>query len=218
MEDVTITPAGPEHARIVARLWADAFPLKFGCIFSENAEGFLENWLALDPSVFAGTYLARRGEDVVGYVHLESRDGGFGGVLGALIARWDWGQARMLLSAARRRWGWPRALLSVARIAVLEADPSAPRYLHIKMIGARADQRGVGIGTHLLEFAEAQARARGLERMSLGVVSENTAAKRLYERFGFVAEPEARSRILRWACGSPGYFRMVKTLEPTPSA
>lgn len=45
--------------------------------------------------------------------------------------------------------------------------------------------RGRGVGTALLDAAEAWARERGAERMSLGLDAFNTGALRLYERRGY---------------------------------
>jgi RimJ/RimL family protein N-acetyltransferase len=51
--------------------------------------------------------------------------------------------------------------------------------------------RGRGVGTALLQAAEAWARARNLDRLLLSVDTANEDAARLYERLGF--EPEAIS-------------------------
>lgn len=45
--------------------------------------------------------------------------------------------------------------------------------------------RGRGVGTALLEAAEAWGRARGAKRMILDVSAANTGAQRLYERLGY---------------------------------
>jgi GNAT superfamily N-acetyltransferase len=45
--------------------------------------------------------------------------------------------------------------------------------------------RGRGIGTALIEAAETQARARGLQQLGIGVGCDNPAAERLYRRLGY---------------------------------
>ncbi len=56
-----------------------------------------------------------------------------------------------------------------------------------------ADRRGQGIGTELTRAAEQLAAARGHDRCSLSVSDANAAARRLYERLGYVpAEIEPR--------------------------
>lgn len=48
-----------------------------------------------------------------------------------------------------------------------------------------AAARGQGVGTRLIETAEALAEAAGLDRIAIGVSVENIAARRLYERLGY---------------------------------
>lgn len=48
--------------------------------------------------------------------------------------------------------------------------------------------RRQGLGTRLLDAALAKARSKGLTRIELQVRTDNTAAKTLYERFGFQVE------------------------------
>lgn len=45
--------------------------------------------------------------------------------------------------------------------------------------------RGQGVGTRLLEEAEAIARRHGVSRLMIGAIAGNHAARRAYERFGF---------------------------------
>lgn len=48
--------------------------------------------------------------------------------------------------------------------------------------------QGRGVGHALLEAAESEAKRRGLPYISLMVTEDNTAARRLYERGGYVTE------------------------------
>ena len=93
---------------------------------------------------------------------------------------------------------------------------------YIEMMSVLPEMRGRGIGNRLLEFCEECARARGADRLTLGVVSRNPA-KRLYERFGFVDQKASAASsacacfsiflILgfpHWGCGGTV---MVKTLQ-----
>ena len=64
---------------------------------------------------------------------------------------------------------------------ILEEDESC----YIAAMAIKESHRGRGIGGRLLALAEAQARERGLGKMSLIVIEKNSAAKRLYERNGY---------------------------------
>jgi ribosomal protein S18 acetylase RimI-like enzyme len=55
----------------------------------------------------------------------------------------------------------------------------------------RAQYRDQGIGSRLLETAEADLSTRGFHRVALNVGRDNNNARRLYERFGYrVVAPE----------------------------
>lgn len=62
--------------------------------------------------------------------------------------------------------------------------------VELKNLHVRADSRGGGIGTALVAAAEAWMRACGHARLSIGVAVDNSAARRLYERLGYVATGE----------------------------
>jgi ribosomal protein S18 acetylase RimI-like enzyme len=66
--------------------------------------------------------------------------------------------------------------------SVLEEDAS----YYVCGMAVEAAYRGRGIGTELLAEAERACRARGLRKLSLIVFEQNTGAKRLYERSGYV--------------------------------
>lgn len=61
-----------------------------------------------------------------------------------------------------------------------------PDSYYICAMAVAESHRGGGIGRYLLELAEEQARERGLAKLSLIVFEENSGAKRLYDRHGFV--------------------------------
>lgn len=64
---------------------------------------------------------------------------------------------------------------------ILEEDKS----YYVAAMAIKESHRGRGIGGRLLALAEAQAQERGLAKMSLIVIENNTTAIRLYERNGF---------------------------------
>lgn len=70
--------------------------------------------------------------------------------------------------------------------------------------------RGRGVGTALLQKAEARARSMGKYTMSLGVVGENEGAIRLYERQGYRRTHTWDGYLVRLATGSAEVHRMEK--------
>ena len=78
---------------------------------------------------------------------------------------------------------------AVGNCVIHRAGPSAGSEAgHVGVLGilVRRDQRGKGVGTALLTHALAAARGR-FEVVRLTVFATNERARRLYERFGFVA-------------------------------
>jgi ribosomal protein S18 acetylase RimI-like enzyme len=57
---------------------------------------------------------------------------------------------------------------------------------YVAGVSVTETRRGLGIGWALLTQAEAQARARGIARLGIGVRASNVGAVRLYEEFGFL--------------------------------
>ena len=68
---------------------------------------------------------------------------------------------------------------------LVELEASAPGSWYINAIATFENHRGKGVARLLIEDAERQARSDGCDRLSLIVASENTGAKRLYEKLGY---------------------------------
>ena len=93
--------------------------------------------------------------------------------------------------------------------------------VYISWFAVSQGNRGKGAGSKLLKWVEANARARGATKITLGVVAGNPAI-RLYERFGFTKQSnDFCSRLIEncFTCiclGSPnggcGGFTMEKIL------
>jgi len=81
-------------------------------------------------------------------------------------------------------WREGDADLGVVRGAPRDGDPEAA-YLISMWVAPEA--RGHGVGAALVDEVVAWARASGLRRLYLDVGLHNAAARRLYERMGFVA-------------------------------
>lgn len=59
-------------------------------------------------------------------------------------------------------------------------------------VSVKADRRGHGVGTELLEQLKAQLRKESVTRIDVGVHLENPAARRFYEKLGFAPLNEER--------------------------
>jgi GNAT superfamily N-acetyltransferase len=59
-------------------------------------------------------------------------------------------------------------------------------------VSVKADRRGQGVGTELLEQLKEQLRKEMVTRIDVGVHFENAEARRFYERRGFAALNEER--------------------------
>ncbi|CAN7662294.1 GNAT family N-acetyltransferase [Bosea sp. LjRoot9] len=70
------------------------------------------------------------------------------------------------------------------------APDASPVRAHVGSLGMGllASHRGQGLGQRLLTLAIERAGERGLERIELSVLHDNTPARRLYERLGFQSE------------------------------
>lgn len=97
------------------------------------------------------------------------------------------------------------------------SPPVMPRRRHVSSLGmgVHPDFQGMGIGERLLVAALDLADAwLALERVELEVYTDNTRARRLYEKHGFVAEGICRSVVYR----DGGYCDSVSMarLRPPP--
>jgi len=72
---------------------------------------------------------------------------------------------------------------------------SSRHVLHITGIAVDPAFQRRGVGSTLMDAAASEARARGARRLTLRVLAPNTAARRLYERSGFVVEGVLRGEF-----------------------
>ncbi|WP_421726278.1 GNAT family N-acetyltransferase [Bauldia sp.] len=159
-------PTGQEAT--AARLYCDAFAAKLSPFLGppERAARALAPSLATDRAI-----VAVRGGAVIG------------------IAGFKVGGRGLFEPTVRqmiRAYGWSGPLRLLA-LAVLDRR-EAPDSLLMDGIAVDAAARGLGIGTRLLAAIQDHARALGRTSVRLDVIDTNPAARRLYDRFGFVAE------------------------------
>ena len=70
---------------------------------------------------------------------------------------------------------------------LIELEALAPGSWYAEALAVLPEYRGHGLGSNLLDLAEALARESGARQLSLVVASENEGAFRLYQRSGYRA-------------------------------
>ncbi len=75
-------------------------------------------------------------------------------------------------------------------VVVWSGKPSHPDFPDVQSLRVHPAFRGLGVGSKLLETAEAAARQQGHKRVGLSVSVANPQARRLYERCGYVVRGE----------------------------
>jgi len=80
----------------------------------------------------------------------------------------------------------------------VEVHREEQNFLYLDDFCVQASHRGQGIGTELLDLAEAYGIELGIGITVLHVEQSNEAARRLYERRGFALLAEEGSRLKLW--------------------
>ncbi len=188
---VAVSPgfADRERAQVAALYW-QAFGAKLDRLMRPEAQALAFFKRALDP----GFALVARDADgtILGLAGFKATEGGLTGAGFSDLAR---------------VYGRIGATWRAALLALLER-PLQPGVLQMDGILVEAAACGRGIGTLLLQAVLEEARRRGLREVQLDVIDTNPRAKALYERMGFVATAEVRTRPLRWLFGFSSATRM----------
>ena len=179
---VLIRPARPEGAQVVAQLMYYAssnYMLAFFGKPESKAIGVLRRMFPLPRHTTSYTYafVAEDEGNVVGSFS------GFDGKNWRVSARASWLYGPIWF-AVIPPWQIPRMIAAFGDFNKAMPLISDEEY-YIEHLAVLPEKRGQGIGKQLMEFAENQARAKGLKRMTLSVEIENEGARRLYERLGF---------------------------------
>lgn len=178
----------------VAALYWQAFGGKLGRVMGpdDKAIAFIEHVARSDHAISARDAHGR----LVGLAGYKTYEGAFvGGGLGDLTYI----------------YGAMGALWRAAILALLERDIENTRFL-MDGVFVRADARGQGVGTALVEAICDEARTRGYAEVRLDVVNENVKARALYERLGFEARGTDRSRIMSALFGFRAATTMVRAV------
>ncbi|MGH1423160.1 MAG: GNAT family N-acetyltransferase [Pseudooceanicola sp.] len=181
----------PDQRDVVAALFWQAFQGKLTALMGpeQRAREFLAR--VADPS-HAICAVAPSG-GVLGVAGFKTETGAFiGGGLGDLAAI----------------YGWVGACWRAVPLSLIER-PVTPGYLLMDGIMVDQSARGQGVGTALLSAVKAHAIAQGCNRVRLDVIEDNTRARALYERQGFVAEATSDIGPLRHVFGFRRSTRMA---------
>jgi ribosomal protein S18 acetylase RimI-like enzyme len=182
-----------DTARIVKGLRADAVPAVADLLLEAFSTKFAHELRPSSPEQARRITVAGLVSEHA-YIALDPN----GSVLGfAGIASAGRPFFHLSLAALRREFGVFGALWRRAYSLLEEfAKPRRRRTRRIEVLAVRADVRGAGIGTALLEAAAAGAVTEGADRLLLEVVDTNDRAKVLYERAGFRSTRTIHSGLL----------------------
>ena len=194
--DIRITQGIPKgKRRDISALVYSADPKIFRAVFGKDALHILNR--SLNGKMI---FVAMDGNKVVGVIGIASKDEK---------------SLNITLSTIKEIKG-VKFLKSFLLWQFIKSAPKRDE-LFIEFIAVKPQYRGKGIGTTLLKEAIAFAYREGFTRMRLFVREENTNAKRLYEKFGFVVEktlqvPFPLNRLLSIERG----YKMVLNLREVP--
>ena len=118
---------------------------------------------------------------------------------------------RLSLAALFSRFTPVRALRMLGNLLLL-SEGVGPHEFIVETLAVDPEFRGLGIGTALMQAAEAKARTMGKRTMSLGVITENHGAIRLYQRLGYTTTRTWNDFLVRLVSGSTAVHRMEKSL------
>jgi len=152
----------------------------------------LYDYMFARPGITAQDYIAhefRSGRGFIGHpIHTVALAEGQVVGAGAFYTHDDFPALRIgSASEIVRFYGFVRAP-SVLRTAGHSASiirRPAPGCVYVANLGVRADARGRGVGSALLEHELRKAGAAGYEKMTLDVAVNNPRAEALYARLGF---------------------------------
>jgi ribosomal protein S18 acetylase RimI-like enzyme len=106
-------------------------------------------------------------------------------------------------------WGAIRAVLV---LALFHRNRAAGQLL-MDGIGVSPKMRGSGIGTKLLHSLIEYSKTEGYRSIRLDVIDTNPAARRLYERVGFVPVKTEQFGYLKWLLGFGASTQMECSLD-----
>jgi ribosomal protein S18 acetylase RimI-like enzyme len=184
----------PEQAVEAARLYDEAFGPKLSIAIpdADARRDILAK--GMNPGF---CFAAFRSSVMVGIAGFKTRTGSLTGAIS--------------LSLLLQRLGLFRTLRALT-VLLLFRRSLAPNQLLMDGIGVSSAARGGGIGSRLLHTLLAHAKGEGFASVRLDVIETNPAARRLYERIGFVESRTEHFPYLRWLLGFGAASCMVYDL------
>lgn len=188
---ITFQQGFPDELRSeVAELYDAAFGEKISIAIPDKRKRLAILAEAFNPYF---CFIAKSGGELVGIA-------GFKTAKGALTGGMTFGLLRAHL-------GLPLAIRAICVLALFERALTDGQLL-MDGLSVSPKARGSGTGSSLLGILKEHARLEGYRTLRLDVIDTNHAARRLYERLGFVATETAQFAYLRWLLGFGGATTM----------
>lgn len=193
IESAKIRKASPRDAEDFANLVVMSSPVLFPLLFGDSVTELLKELFVHPHHLFSYThcYFALLNSKIVGMISsydgkTSKKQGLRTGVLLVRYMKFRFFKRFRLFMKSRSIFG-----------------KAAENEYYISNIAVYPEFRGVGLGKMLLTKVEDEAKASGLERCVLDVVTSNEGAIRLYQKMGYRIDGNARSRV----------YRMVKIIH-----
>jgi len=181
IEKVSVQRGFSDEARVsAAKLYDSAFGAKLSVAIPNASSRIAVLAQGFDPG-FA--FVAIRANDLVGIAGFKGAQGSFtGGITFQLL---------------RRNLGLFRVMRAALVLTLFERKQIDEQLL-MDGIAVSPNMRGNGIGTRLLQSLIEYAELEGYRSVRLDVIDMNSAARRLYERVGFVPIKTEHFPYLKW--------------------
>jgi ribosomal protein S18 acetylase RimI-like enzyme len=182
------------HRRSAAALYYETFREKWAFVLPDPEDGIATLERALVPEMYI--VALHRGQ-LVGAAGIEYA-----------------GRPCVRFRAAdfRDQYGRWRGTLKWLVVRLFFTGQQKEGQLTVESLAVHPAMQNRGIGTQLLEATFEHARRQGLGTVRLEVVDVNRAARRLYERMGFVATKTHHSPYLRPLMGFSAWTEMEREL------
>lgn len=173
-----IRPAAPDDAKLASRL----IYLSMGKL-AEYLFGGVHQSL---DEIIAGLFLLEGNRFSWSIVDLAEWDGQPAGIL-VSFPGWEFTRRELTIGLGLLKLCglWNILRLSVRALSIANGVETYRDEYYLANMAVFPDFQDRGIGSRLLAHAESKAQGAGLKKCSLIVDTENPAARRLYERFGY---------------------------------